>query len=161
MLKRISFSFVISSFFGLLVYTLIELIGGVIFDLEGFSAMTPEYRAMFPSETLALGVAVLLHGVIGAAFAGASFIYEKPEIGFLLQNILYFLLTGLVWIPVVSFVWQIYRYPQAFVCTISGFVITYVIMSVVGYHTTKKEVELINAHLAEEKEDDYENPGII
>ena len=150
MLKRVSFSFVISSFFGLVVYMLIELIGSVIVGLEDFSALTPEYLALFPSETLALEAAVLFHGLIGAVFSAATFIYEKIEIGFIVQNIIYFVLTGIVWVPVVSFVWQLYRYPSAFFSTLGGFALTYVIMSVVGYNITKKEVAQINAHLAEE-----------
>lgn len=150
MLKRASFSFIISSFCGLVVYMLLELIFGVIIGLDGFCAMTPEYLALFPSETLALGVAVLSHGMIGATFAAATVIYEKVEIGFILQNIIYVLLTGIVWIPLICFVWQLYRYPAALVSTIGGFVLTYLIMSVVGYNVTKKEVAEINARLAEE-----------
>ena len=150
MLKRITFSFVISSLVGLIVYMIIELVGNVILGLEEFSVLTPEYLSLFPSETLALEVAVLFHGLIGAVFSAATFIYEKIEVGFIVQNIIYFVLTGIVWIPVVSFVWQLYRYPAAFFSTLGGFVMTYVIMSVVGYNITKKEVALINAHLAEE-----------
>ena len=150
MLKRMSFSFAVSCCCGLIVYMLMELIIGVLIGVENFSAMTPEYLAMFPSETLALGVAVLSHGLIGATFAAAVSVYEKVEIGFILQNIIYFVLTGIVWIPVVCFVWQLYRYPAAFFSTIVGFVLTYVIMSMVGYNSTKKEVEQINARLAGE-----------
>jgi len=150
MLKRVSFSFAISCCCGLVVYMLIELIGSVLLKLDGFSGMTPEYMALFPSETLALGVAVLCHGVIGATFAAATFIYEKIEIGFVLQNVIYFLLTGVVWIPLICFVWQLYRYPAALVNTIGGFVLTYMVMSMVGYNITKKEVAQINARLAEE-----------
>lgn len=150
MIKRISFSFAISSCCGLIVYMLIELIGSVLLGLEGFSGMTPEYLVLFPTETLALGVAVLLHGLIGATFAAATVIYEKIEIGFVLQNVIYFLLTGIVWIPVICFVWQLYRYPQALLCTIVGFILTYAVMSIVGYHITKKEVAEINAKLANE-----------
>ena len=150
MLKRISFSFAISCCCGLVVYMLIEFIVGVLIGVEGFSAMTPEYLAMFPSDTLALGVAILSHGLIGATFAGATFIYEKVEIGFILQNIIYFLLTGIVWIPIICFVWQLYRYPETLIYTVGGFVITYVIMSVMGYHITKKEVAEINVRLSEE-----------
>lgn len=150
MLKRVSFSFAISCCCGLVVYMLIELIGSVLLKLDGFSGMTPEYMALFPSETLALGVAVLCHGVIGATFAAATFIYEKIEIGFVLQNVIYFLLTGLVWIPVVCFVWQLYRYPEALISTVGGFVLTYVVMSIVGYNVTKKEVIEINARLEKE-----------
>lgn len=150
MLKKISFSFAISSCCGLAVYMLLELIVGVIIGVEGFSVMTPEYVALFPSETLALEVAIIFHGLIGAVFSAATFIYEKIEIGFILQNVIYFLLTGVVWIPVICFVWQLYRYPSALISTIGGFVLTYVVMSIVGYNITKKEVALINKHLAEE-----------
>lgn len=150
MLKRASFSFIISSFCGLVVYLLIEFIVGVVIGVEGFTGLTPEYLAKFPSETLALGVAVLSHGLIGAAFAVAASIYEKVEIGFVLQNVIYVLLTGIVWIPMICFVWQLYRYPSALFFTIGGFVLTYVIMSVVGYNITKKEVAEINAKLAED-----------
>lgn len=150
MIKRISFSFAISCCCGLVVYMLIELIGNVLLDLEGFSSLTPEYLALFPSETLALGVAVLLHGLIGATFSAATLIYEKIEIGFVLQNVIYFLLTAIVWIPVICFVWRLYRYPSALICTIGGFVLTYAVMSVVGYNITKKEVDAINVRLAEE-----------
>ena len=149
MLKKSLFSFVISCCIGLVVYMLLEWIGGVLLEIEGFSCMTPEYQVLFPSNTLALGTAVLLHGLIGAAFSGATFIYEKIEIGFIFQNIIYFILTGMVWIPVVCFVWQLYRYPEAFFCTIGGFVITYIVMSVLGYKITKKEVDQINIKLAE------------
>jgi hypothetical protein len=150
MIKRASFSFIISSFFGLVAYLLIEFFVGVIIGVEGFTGLTPEYLAKFPSETLALGVAVLSHGLIGAVFAAATVIYEKVQIGFILQNVIYVLLTGVIWIPIICFVWQLYRYPAALISTIGGFVLTYVIMSVVGYSITKKEVEQINARLAEE-----------
>ena len=151
MIKRAMFSFIISSFCGLVVYLLIEFLFGVVIGVEGFMALTPEYVAKFPSETLALGVAVLSHGLIGAVFAAAGSVYEKEEIGFILQNVIYVLLTGIVWIPIICFVWQLYRYPSALFCTIGGFVLTYVVMSVFGYKITKREVEQINARLAEEE----------
>lgn len=150
MLKRVSISFAISTLTGLAVYLLVEFIGSVLAGIEGFSTMTPEYLALFPSDTLALGVAVLLHGGIGATFSAAAVVYEKAELGFILQNLLYLILTGLVWIPVVCFVWQLYRYPAALVSTIGGFVLTYLVMSVVGYNTTKKEVAQINERLTKE-----------
>ena len=149
-IKRAMVSFIISSFCGLVVYLLIEYFVGVVIGVEGFTALTPEYLAKFPSDTLALGVAVLFHGLIGAAFAAATSVYEKAEIGFVLQNVIYVLLTGIVWVPIICFVWQLYRYPTALFSTISGFVLTYVVMSVLGYKITKKEVEQINARLAEE-----------
>ena len=151
MLKRAFCSFSISCCCGLVVYMLLEYMFGVVLGVKQFSVMTPEYLALFPSETLALSVAVLSHGLIGAVFAVATVVYEKPEIGFLLQNVVYFLCTGAVWIPIICFVWQLYRYPAAMTYTIGGFVLTYLVMSVFGYRITKNEVEQINAKLAEEK----------
>ena len=150
MLKRAVFSFTISCCCGMIVYTLLEFMVGVVIGVKGFSGMTPEYLAMFPSETLALGVAVLCHGLIGATFAAATVIYEKPEIGFVLQNVFYVLCTGIVWIPIICFVWQLYKYPTALTCTIVGFVLTYLVMSILGLRITKKDVDRINARLAEE-----------
>ena len=151
MIKKMLFSFAVSCCCGLIVYILSEWIACVLIGIENFSAMTPEYRAKFPSDTLAMGVAVLSHGLIGAAFSGATVIYEKIEIGFILQNILYFLATGAVWILVICYVWQLYRYPEAFFFTTGGFLITYIIMSIFGYGITKREVAQINAKLAEEE----------
>ena len=150
MIKRACFSFIISSFCGLVVYILSEFIVGVVIGIEGFTALSPEYLDKFPSETLALGVAVLSQGLIGAVFAVAGSVYEKVEIGFIFQNVMYVLITGSVWIPIICFVWQLYHYPAALFSTIGGFVLTYVIMSVVGYNITKKEVAQINAKLEEE-----------
>ena len=150
MLKRATFSFAISCCCGLIVYMLLEFIVGVVMGVKDFYGMTPEYLAMFPSETLALGVAVLSHGLIGATFATATVIYEKPEIGFILQNVFYVLCTGIVWIPIICFVWQLYKYPAALAYTIVGFVLTYLVMSVIGFRITKRDVDQINARLAEE-----------
>lgn len=150
MFKKVVFSFATSCCCGLVIYTLIELIAGVLLGVDNFSVMTPEYRARFSSEILAFCVLLLSHGVIGATFAAATVIYEKVEIGFILQNIIYYILTGVVWIPIICFIWQLYLYPTALLSTMGGFIITYVIMSVVGYNVTKKEVAQINARLAEE-----------
>ena len=150
MLKRTACSFAISCCVGLIVYMLMEFVAGVIIGVEGFCVMTPEYLSLFPSETLALGVAVLSHGLIGASFAAATVIYKKVEIGFILQNVIYFFCTGIVWIPLICFVWRLYRYPAALFYTVGGFVLTYIIMSVLGYQITKKDVARINARLAED-----------
>lgn len=87
---------------------------------------------------------------IGMAFSSMLFIYEIDRIGFVLQNAIYYLVTGIVWIPIVAFLWQLWRYPQALVCTIVGFVMTDVIMTVIGYRTTKRNIRELNAALGNE-----------
>lgn len=146
-LKRCATSFAISSFCGTVVNLVIEIIGRKITGMTDFTPFTKEYLELFSSQSLAVEVNILLYGLIGATFAAMAFIYEIDRIGFIFQNLIYFILTGVVWVPVVMLVWQLGRYPKALIGTIIGFAITYLIMSIVGYRTTKKEVEAINSFL--------------
>ena len=148
-LKRTISSFCISVTCGALMNLLIEVVVRLVTEMEDFSTISSEYIEMFPSKSIAVEVYVLLYGVIGAAFSAMAFIYEKVEIGFVLQNLIYVLLTGMIWLPIVVFIWQLHRYPQAFYGTVSGFVVTYVIMTVVGYKITKKEIDAINLYLGQ------------
>lgn len=132
----------ISAIVGMIVLLLIEAIGN-IFD-GNISPLTPEFIALFPSQTIALEVDILLYGVFGLVFSAMSFIYEQERIGFVVQNLIYALGTAIVWIPIVIFMWQLQKYPQALVCTIVGFFATYMIMTIVAYRDTKKNVEEVN-----------------
>ena len=67
-LKRGFTSFALSSFAGLIVNLIIDIIMNAR-GLEGFSSMSPDYVALFPSVTIAAYVNILLYGVIGATFA--------------------------------------------------------------------------------------------
>lgn len=152
MLKRIFTGFINSALCGLMVNLIIEVSVRMITGDEGFYPMSPEYMSLFPSASIAVEVNAMLYGLIGAAFAGMSFIYEKDSIGFIIQNIIYLILTSVFWIPIVMFVWQLHRYQQAFICTLSGFAATYVIMSVVGYKIAKQNIKEINILLESEQQ---------
>ncbi len=143
MMKRMGKAFIFTSFFGIACNVLLEFILRCVLGLD-YTPLTPEFVGMFPSTTLAFGVDMLLYGVIGLAFSGMMFIYEIDRIGFVLQNTIYYLVTGLVWIPIVTFLWQLWRYPQALIITIVGFACTDVIMTVVGYRETKKNIVELN-----------------
>lgn len=147
MIKRGTFSFCISSVCGLIVNLLIEIIVRKVTGMEDFCPISPEFMAMFPSDTIAVAVNTLLYGVIGVTFSIAMYIYELDYIGFVIQNILYCLATGVVWVPIVARLWQLYRYPDALRGTLVGFAGSYVVMSIVAYRTTRKDVEQINEFL--------------
>lgn len=147
MLKRCSISFLISAFCGLIVNMLIEMIVRKITGNMKFSPLSPEFRALFSTESMAVYVNILLYGVIGLTFSGMTFIYEINKLGYIFQNILYYIGTGIVWVPIVTLMWQLYRYPKALVSTLIGFLATYVIMTVLGYRITKQEIETINLAL--------------
>lgn len=143
-IKRCGISFLISSFCGLIMNMLIEMIVKSITGKMDFSPLSPEFRAFFSSESMAVYTNILLYGVIGMTFSGFTFIYEIDKIGYIFQNILYYIATGIVWVPIVVIVWQLYRYPQALISTLAGFMVTDVIMTVVGYKIKKQEVDAIN-----------------
>ena len=129
---------------------LIEFVVRAVTGSKEFLPLSLEFVALFPSESIAVEVNILLYGVIGIVFSAAAIIYEKDRIGFIVQNILYCIVTGMVWVPIVTLVWQLHKYPQALIGTLCGFAVTYVIMSIVGYRITKKSIEQINVCLAKE-----------
>lgn len=114
------------------------------------SPLTPEFISYFPSETIALEVDFLLYGVFGTAFSMMTFIYEKDSIGFVLQNVIYCLATAAVWIPIVTFIWQLWKYPEALIFTVIGFIVTYIIITVATYNKARKDISEVNRMLSEE-----------
>lgn len=149
MIKKCLNSFVYSTFFGILVNLIIEI---VVRAISGFnySPITPEFRAFFPSDTTAIFADALLYGVIGFIFSFMLFIYNYDKLGFVVQNIIYYTGTSIVWIPIIIFIWQLQKYPSALISTIIGFVVAEIIMTVVAYNITKKNIAAINSKIREE-----------
>lgn len=153
-LKRSAPSFSISAICGLLVNLLIEAIVRQITGMERFNPFSPEFMALFPSETIATEVNILLYGLIGASFAAGTFIFEKESLSFLVQNVIYVALTGICWVPVLLFVWQLQKYPQALTGTLLGYLGSYVIISVISYKKIQRDIADINRELAGMEEND-------
>ena len=151
-LSRIGTSFAISAISGLVVNMVVELVMRAVTGIEEFPMVSQEFTVLFPSKTIAVEANILLYGMIGAIFAAAAFIYEKDNIGFLIQNLLYMLMTACVWVPIVCLIWQLQKNIPAFISTLGGFMLTYMIMSFVGYRITRKEVEDINRILLLQEE---------
>ena len=149
-LHRCIFSFAISAVCGDITNLFIEFMVRIVTGKKDFLPLSPEFVALFPSESIAVEVNILLYGVIGIAFSAATIIYEKDRIGFIVQNVLYCIVTSMVWVPIVTLVWQLHKYSQALIGTLCGFAVTYVIMSIVGYRITKKNIEEINLCLTKE-----------
>ena len=142
-LKRGITSFAISSFAGLLVNLTIDLIANLT-GHTGFVSMSADYISLFPSIVLAAYVNILLYGVIGATFAMATVVYEIERMGFVIQSIIYFVITSSVCMAITIFLWQLYKYPAAIICTLLGFAVSHVLMITNEYRRIKADIKVIN-----------------
>lgn len=145
-LTRGAISFAISSFFGLLVNLLIDAIGNFC-GMENFISIAPEFLAKFSTPVIAAYVNVLLYGLIGATFAFMTIIFDCKRIGFLIQGLIYFLVTAVICMGITVLLWQLHRYPRALICTMAGYGVTYVIMGFLQYRKLKEDVRFINEEI--------------
>ena len=142
-IKKGMISFAISSFCGLLVNLLIDVIVNLN-GVKGFVSMSDHYVKLFPTEAMAAYVNILVYGIIGAVFAMMTFIYDVERLGFLFQSIIYFIVTGGFSVAVTVFLWQLHHYPNAFIGTLTGYAVSHIIIFVVEYRTLRKDVKEIN-----------------
>ena len=142
-LKRGMISFAISSFAGVLVNLAIDSIVNAS-GRTGYISMSPDFVSLFPTPVLAAYVNALLYGIIGFTFSFMTFIYDVARMGFLLQSILYFLVTSTICMSITMLLWQLHKYPAGFICTLLGYAATHVIMFATAYRNLKKDIKEIN-----------------
>ncbi len=142
-IKRGFISFSISAFAGLVVNLLIDSIANAN-GAAGFISMSPDYRALFPTAAIAAYVNVLLYGVIGFTFSVMSFIFDVERLSFLLQSVIYFIVTAAVCVGITTVLWQLQKYPAAFISTLAGYAVTHAIMFVIAYRKLKADIKEIN-----------------
>ncbi len=145
-LKRGIISFAISSFAGLFINLMIDLIASAC-GAKSFISMPPDYVAMFPNVAIAAYVNILLYGLIGLAYSAMTFIFEINRIGFVIQYCIYFVGTSIVLSIITLLIWKLYRYPQALICTLAGYAVSFAIMGVVQYKALKADIKKINEEL--------------
>ena len=128
----------------MLINLIIEIIVRAVSGFD-YSPVTPEFISLFPSVSIAYAVDTLLYGFIGLTYALMLFVFGFDRIGFVIQSIIYYITTGIVCIPIIIFIWRLDKYPSALISTIIGFIVTDIIMTVVSYNITKKNIASINA----------------
>ena len=146
MLKNGAISFAIGSFSGLIVNLIIDVIGNMA-GLEDFCSISPDFRALFPTSTMAAYFNVLLYGLISATFAMMTIVYEFDRIGFVIQSVIYFLVTSAACLVITMVLWQLQRYPAALIGTMCGYGMTHVIMITMAYRKLRRDVSEINQEL--------------
>ena len=142
-LKRGIISFFISSFAGVSVNLIIDCCVNAN-GVKGFISMSPDFVKLFPTPVIAAYVNIILYGFIGFAFSTMTFVYEIEKIGFVIQSIIYFVVTATVCLSITVILWQLHKYPAALAGTLAGYAVTHVIMLIVGYRNLKKDIKEIN-----------------
>ena len=142
-LTRIAISFSVSAFMGILINLIIDAVANAT-GSEGFISMSPQYIALFPTPVIAAYCNVLIYGLIGAVFSGATAIYEVERIGFVIQSLIYFLITAAASMGITVVLWQLHRYPAAFISTMAGYLATHIIMITIEYRKVKADIKAIN-----------------
>ena len=142
-LTRIFISFSVSAFMGVLINLIIDAVANATGN-AGFISMSPQYVALFPTPVIAAYCNVLIYGIIGAVFSGAIIIYEVERIGFVIQSLIYFLITAAASMGITVVLWQLHRYPAAFISTMAGYLATHIIMITIEYRKVKADIKAIN-----------------
>ena len=142
-LKRGAISFMISAFSGLMVNLIIDLcVNGS--GHKGFTSISPFFLEHFPSPVMAAYVNILLYGLIGFSFSFMTFVFDLERVGFIIQAVIYFVVTCAVFVGITIVLWQLQRRPEALISSLAGYAVTYVIMCVIMYKQLKRDMEEIN-----------------
>ena len=145
-LKKGAISFSISSFAGAIINFLIDVIVNAA-GVKDFCSISPDFLKLFPTTAVAVYSNIMLYGIIGATFAMMTFVFELERIGFLVQSIIYYVVTAAVCLGITMLLWQLQKYPQALIGTLLGYTGTHIIMFTLEYKKLKNDIETINQEI--------------
>ncbi len=148
LLTRIVGGFVIGMVLGHIVQFFVSM--GI--GQGSYAWVVPEFRAFFTNEISAIFTQSILTGLIGVTFALAALIFEVARWGMLKQYSAHFLVTAMIWIPIVMLLWM----PKTManiLSLVASFLGTYIITWFLQYKFSKRDIEKINAILSERGEE--------
>lgn len=144
----------INSFlYAIAINVILSVIIMVAVNKPDFIPILPYFAARFSSGTMALLVQWILIGISSAAFGFWSIIMEFERISLLLQSIIYFILTAMVWIPVSVLCWDLGKDIFSFITIVTSYLISYVITWIIQYRNCKDSINQINKKLEELRND--------
>lgn len=139
--------------YSIAINVIISIIIMAIVDKPDFIPILPDYAARFSSSTMALLVQWILIGFTSAAFGFWSIVMEYERISLLLQSILYFVLTAIVWIPVAIFCWDLGENSLSFISIVTSYLLSYIITWIIQFRNCKNSINQINRKLEELRND--------
>lgn len=116
------------------------------------TAVVPAFSAMFRTEIAATLAQTMLCGLIGAAFAGASLIFETGRWNYLVLGAVHFAVTAAVWIPVTMLCRWIPSNAAGLACCFGGWLLTYAVNWLVQYFIYRSRIRELNRQIAKMRE---------
>lgn len=157
MLKKAWVRGINSFMYAIGISTVIQMI--LLSVVKDMGPVLPEFGVHFPNVYMAMLAQYLLVGLISAAFGAGSVIMEFERMSLVMQSILYFVLTSLIWVPVGCICWGLHKYPVTMIAMGVSYTVSYVFSWVLQYRQCKLSVEQINRKLLELKKEAVEVTG--
>jgi Protein of unknown function (DUF3021) len=132
--------------FGVFFGQITQLIISTFVGTGEFIPVTKEYADLFSNELSAVSVQFFLTGLIGVTFGIGSFIFEIDRWGLLKQHVVHFLMTSVVWLPVVIICWKPQSTTGVLILAVN-FIFAYVLTYMIQLLNAKKDIQKINTVL--------------
>jgi hypothetical protein len=116
-----------------------------------YSACPPLLVEQFGSELAAVVFQAVLCGILGAAFAAASIIWELETWSIAKQTGIYFLVTSVAMLPIAYFAQWMEHSLAGLLLYFGIFVVVFVVMWLIQYLVWKNKIQCMNASIKEKK----------
>lgn len=154
MKKKLFLRCLLGASVGLTIGTLITLTISFLKGTGEYFAVVPELITDCGSETNAMLVQTLLSFVYGAAFAGASLIWEREDWSLLKQTLLHLAICSLATLPVAYACRWMQHSVRGVLIYFGFFFAAYAVVWVVLYLTSLRRVKRMNERIAARRAED-------
>lgn len=117
-----------------------------------FIAVSPNFEKLIKHELLAFILQNFGFALIGITFALSGLLFEIARWSMLRQYITHFLITSIVWLPIIFTIWTPVTIWNALILFLN-FTLTYFISWTVQYKVSKRDIEQINILVKSRKKD--------
>ena len=144
MKKKVILRCLIGAPIGLSISFIITLIISVIINKGEYYPVVPQLTALCGNELNAVIIQTICSLIMGAAFAGASVIWEVENWSLLKQTILHFLVISVSTLPIAYCMYWIPHTFRGILIYIAIFFFIYFTIWIGRYFTMKKKIQAIN-----------------
>jgi hypothetical protein len=114
-----------------------------------YHSCVPALAEQFGSELAAVVFQAALCGVLGAAFAAASIIWERETWSIAKQTGLYFLVVSVAMFPIAYFAQWMEHSLAGFLLYFGIFIVLFIVMWVIQYLVWRNKIQRMNASIKE------------